>query len=510
MRARTVTDVILGEAVRGTPEERYRDMLAIASVMVNRANMLGVSLEDVVQNTNEFNAYNRSLPAGVNAYRDLAERALTEVLNEGPVNNATFYATPAAADNLPNGLSFVDQTTGHMYFNDPLNRAIGTAVGYRQPNAQAYQQMAAIDENNLPTPSPAPRGILDAPQTQTAGILGPSAFDAERFGAPAPSFDTARFGEPTAPSPSFDTARFGEPQAVAENFDVGRFGSMSPMNVDAMASAAGIAPEQPTQVAGSFDAGRFGTMTDQPQGIAGLRDALTAQQAQMTAPQGMGLLGEAQAAQPAAPATAGLAEQYGQYGAGQLAMRDAMAPGLAAANLAADVADQRGLLSSVKTDRLAAAPAVQPGYVDPVVTAQPAYTQPTYTQPAPQPAPQIAPAAPAAPARPAVEPKGTVGGTPTGAALGALVERQMNTRSLLGGIGGGLLGGALLGPVGAALGGLLGRNVANRTYHPPAPEAPKGGTRGSDYGDLNERGRETYGSSEQFRDAVDSGVGGLW
>ena len=509
MRARTVTDVILGEAVRGTPEERYRDMLGIASVMVNRANMLGVSLEDVVQNTNEFNAYGRALPGGVNAYRDLAEQALTDVLQNGPVNNATFYATPAAADNLPNGLSFVDQTTGHMYFNDPLNRAIGTAVGYRQPNAQAYQQMAAIDENNLPTPSPAPRGLLDSPQTQTAGLLGPSAFDAARFGEPAPSFDMARFGEAVEQSPSFDTARFGDPQAVAQNFDVGRFGSMSPMNVDAMASAAGLAQAQPTQVAGDFDAGRFGTMTEQPQGMAGLRDAMATQQAQMAAPQGMGLIGDVQAAQPASPTTASMAEQYGQYGVGQMAMRDAMAPGLAAANLAADVADKQGLLASEKMDRLAAAPTAQPGYVDPVVT-----TQPTYTQPAPQPAPQITPAAPAAPARPSVEPPGQVGGTLTGAALGALVDRQMKTRSLLGGIGGGLLGGALLGPVGAALGGLLGRNVANRTYYPPAPDKPKnaatGAAAGTGFSSLNERGQDAYRESGQFRDAVDSGKGGLW
>lgn len=384
----------------------------------------------------------------------------------------------------------------------------------------AVGMMSVIDPVSV---TPVQRGLLDTPTTETAGMLGPAAFDTARFGEPAPAFDMGRFGAPVeqAPAfdmarfgeatPSFDSARFGQPETVANGFDVRRFGSMSPMNVDAMASAAGMAPQQPAQAqqaqqAQGFDPSRFGNMTEQPQGMAGLRDALAASNAQMAAPSG-GLLGNAQAAQPTAPSSPpGMAEQYGQYGQGQLAMQQAMAPSVAAANLAADVADQQGLLASVKTGRLPAmTQPTQPGYVDPAVNAQPQVTAPMQAAPAMTPAPAMA--APAQAARPAA----AAGATPTGPELGRLVERQMMTRSLLGGIGGGLLGGALLGPVGAAVGGLLGRNVAKRSYYPPAPTAQsKKSDKKFGYGDLNDYGREAYDSSSQVRDVVDNDRPGLW
>lgn len=491
MRARTVTDVILGEAVSGTPEERYRDMQAIASVMVNRANQLGVPLETVVSNTNEFNAYNRALPAGVNAYRSLAEQALTDVLTNGPVNDATFYATPAATKNLPKGLLAVDQTTGHQYFSDPYGRAIGTAVGYRQPNALSVAQIEQIDENNIPTPSAAPRGLLDTVQTASVtpvdrGILGdiaePQSFDMGRFGDAAPqqqaqSFDMGRFGDTPA------ATAYSDP---AQSFDAGRFGDVA----------------QPAQTA--FDSGRFGTATTANQGMTGLRDALAASNAQMAAQAQQGLLGtDVQAAQPAGPSMASLRDQYAQYGQAQQSMQDALAQQVANANLAADVADVAAQKASVKTGRLpqVTQPTVtqtQPGYVDPVVSAQPA---------------QTVAAQPAAPARPMAAPSSAMAQSQsqsTQTALGKQVDRDIMARGLLGGIGGGLVGGALLGPVGAVLGGLLGRTVANRTYSPPAPENPTGEKKGSGYDSLSDYGREAYRDSKQVRDAVDSGKQGLW
>lgn len=136
MRARTVTDVILGEAVSGTPQQRYRDMLGIASVIHNRARSLGTTPEKVIGVRSEFNAYGKSLPKGVDQFRNLAEQAWNQVTTTGPIHDATFYATPKASSNLPNGLQPVDQTAGHVYYSDPQGRAIRTMDGFVRPNAQ--------------------------------------------------------------------------------------------------------------------------------------------------------------------------------------------------------------------------------------------------------------------------------------------------------------------------------------------------------------------------------------
>ena len=107
--ARSVIDVMLGEAGGHTPAERWADMIHIASVIQNRATQMRVSTEDVVSAVDkkgykQFGAYNKPLPAGVGAYRSLAERALSYVEQNGPVTGATFYATPRTIGNLPSGL----------------------------------------------------------------------------------------------------------------------------------------------------------------------------------------------------------------------------------------------------------------------------------------------------------------------------------------------------------------------------------------------------------------------
>jgi len=135
--AKSVIDVILGEAKGGS----YQDMLHIASVIANRSRDLRESLENVVQNKNEFNAYGKPLPPGVGKYRSLAEKALAEVKTKGPVTPAQFYATPSAVKNLPKGLKKVTSTDGHDYFVDPLLRAIGTAVGYKKPQGIQTAQL---------------------------------------------------------------------------------------------------------------------------------------------------------------------------------------------------------------------------------------------------------------------------------------------------------------------------------------------------------------------------------
>lgn len=492
MRARTVTDVILGEAVSGTPEERYNDMLHVASVMVNRSKQLGVPLEDVVSVNREFNAYGKALPAGVNAYRSLAEQALTDVLNNGPVTDATFYATPAAASNLPKGLTKVGKTKGHNYYSDPYGRAIGTTQGYKKPDPLGYSQIAQIDENRLPTPSAAPRGILD--NVQTASV---SPVERGLLSEPG-SFDMGRFGDPVQPAKSFDMARFGDPVSKVSGFDNARFGEMTGTTYDKLAAAATPRTAAPTS---PFDSARFGTAT-QPVGIADLRSALETQKAQYPAPQGVGILSSAQAAQPAKAANASLADQYKQYGMGQAAMRAALAPSVAAQNLAADVAAQQAKTASLKTARLPASTVsplqnAQPGYVDPVVSAQPASPARAAPTPVQQQQQRMASAIAASPA---------ASMTPADAAR---MEKAMDTRKMIGGLLGGIAGGAVLGPVGGLLGGLLGRRFGLTSYF---PDAPVGGGSGVGYGrdSLSDKGRDVYSKSGQFRDAVNSGKGGLW
>lgn len=133
--AKSVIDVMLGEAGGKTAEQRYNDMLHIASSIVNRARMTGQSIEDIALSRSQYNAYGKRLPGGVEQYRDLAERALNEVLTSGPVTSATYYATPSAVDNLPGRLAFEAETAnGHQYFSDPEFRGIVTRRGARQPS----------------------------------------------------------------------------------------------------------------------------------------------------------------------------------------------------------------------------------------------------------------------------------------------------------------------------------------------------------------------------------------
>lgn len=148
-KVKSVVDTILGEATYGTPQQRYADMVNIASVIANRAAQTRTTPQQVVSVRSEFNAYGKSLPSGVERYRSLAQQALDDVLANGPKHNATFYATPKASKNLPKGLKQVASTSGHVYFTDPQNRAIRTAVGFVKPVANAVQQVAKQTVNTL-------------------------------------------------------------------------------------------------------------------------------------------------------------------------------------------------------------------------------------------------------------------------------------------------------------------------------------------------------------------------
>lgn len=156
MKATSVTDVILGEAAHGTREQRFSDMLAIASVIANRAAATGTTPRDVVSVQSEFNAYGKSLPPGAQAYASLAEKAWQQVQQTGPIHNAMFFATPRASGNLPRGLQEVARTSGHVFFEDPQARSIRTAEGFRNVNVNAVGQnaMAARAANVGPIPDP--------------------------------------------------------------------------------------------------------------------------------------------------------------------------------------------------------------------------------------------------------------------------------------------------------------------------------------------------------------------
>ena len=184
-KALSIEDVILGEAAYGTAAERYRDMLGIASVIDNRARMLGVTPEQVVSRHSKFNAYGKALPAGVNKYRDLARSAIWEVQTAGPVTNAAFYATPAAKHNLPGELQKVSETTGHQYFTDPKMRAINTAVGFRQPQQIPAQVPVPHFAQRTPTtPSLPDTALAYAPTRQPANAAQAidMAFSDPRYG----------------------------------------------------------------------------------------------------------------------------------------------------------------------------------------------------------------------------------------------------------------------------------------------------------------------------------------
>lgn len=163
--ARSPAQVVAGEMTYASPEATWRDALAIASVIANRAISLGVTPQQVVGIQKEFNAYNKGLPAGANV--DLAQQAIDNVNEFGPTTTATFYAMPRAVHNLPPGLNQIDAVEGgHRFFEDPQERGIRTSVGTRAPTNLAtarsaaaqraeYEQRLAAEEG-MPTPEARP------------------------------------------------------------------------------------------------------------------------------------------------------------------------------------------------------------------------------------------------------------------------------------------------------------------------------------------------------------------
>lgn len=283
--AKSIQDVILGEAAyTGISDVTYADMMGIASVINNRAIALGVPAQDVVSVQGEFNAFGNRLPAGVNAYREMAEKAWADVVENGSITKSTFYSTPAATQNLPSGL--VQEAAvpgGHVYFSDPLERSIKTAVGYRQPadisavRAQVEQRLATDAEfgGSIPTPASAPEqgdeavseagfdqsrfGDRPAPESFAAGMQAQRMTSDTMVSAPdVASFDASRFGArptPTGFAEAMTAQRdFTSPadQALSAGFDTSRFGARPTPEGFAAAMAAQRTVAQP-----SFDMARL-------------------------------------------------------------------------------------------------------------------------------------------------------------------------------------------------------------------------------------------------------------
>lgn len=337
------------------------------------------------------------------------------------------------APDFPSAVNALDAGKPGGYATD---RAYNSKLGYIDRNfSDAAVQNYGLMGRDIPTPSAAPRGILEAIGNPTPQPIG------REIGAPQYSNMAAKAVQKGPDlAPTFDAERFG-PAPSTLGFDSGRFGS-----------PAATTPK------------------------SSLSDALNRQAVEL-------------AQQKSMP---GLADQYKQYGMGQATMQNAMA----AKNLELDVADQRAKLGLEPMSQTL-------GYVDPMVTttaAPAAVAQPqTYT---PQP-----PAQSYAPSQGGLLAEAPVGQSMTLEDANRM-SRALSTRQMIGGILGGVLGGGLLGPLGALGGGYLGRQAAAKTYY---PERPKGSSsEGISKASLNERGRDTYERSGQFRDAVNSGKGGLY
>lgn len=218
--ARSLVDVVLGEAVSGTPVQRYEDMKAIASAVANRAARAGVSIKDVISAKGQFDAFGKSLPPGVEAVRSLAEKAVAEVMKFGPTHAGTFYATPSATKNLPSGLQPVTKTAGHVFFDDPQNRAIATARGYKTPSIEnaAYNapsaKTAPVSQNPFDALFGSTVAAPSSAASATIGALDDGATWDGAFSSPLGSVTgrvTSDFGLRSAPNTSLGVGSANHP-----------------------------------------------------------------------------------------------------------------------------------------------------------------------------------------------------------------------------------------------------------------------------------------------------------
>lgn len=257
------------------------------------------------------------------------------------------------------------------------------------------------------------------------------------------------------------------------------------------------------------DMGRLGTPGPQSiQGIGAMREYLSPPSAETLSYEAMAQRSPA----PTPTQSMSLADQYASYGQGRMAAQQALAPQIAAANLAQDVADRKATMPTMSQPQPAAAQpaAAQPqqNYVDPYVSASPTRpTAPGAISPSQQLSPNVQ------------------------AQTFSQPPNNNRMKAGLGGIAGAVLGSAVAGPLGGALLGTIGANVmaGQPALTGPGlrgafgrgptmmangfPSAPRLGlaTRLSNFATGRDpRTSDLYRDSQQVRDAVDSGSAGLW
>lgn len=195
MAVDSLANLLLAEAGGKTASERYVDMLNIMSTIANRAEATGRPIADIIAADGEFSAWGKPLPPGVEKYAHLAQRAIEQVAQHGSVTRAQFYATPAAANNLPKGLKAEGRTAGHQFYSDPQGRAIETTGGYVKPMPINLDVTAAL-------PLDAPRPY--SPNTFQPQLVAPQLPDLGNV--PARSVATTQVAPPMSmPAPSVPT-----------------------------------------------------------------------------------------------------------------------------------------------------------------------------------------------------------------------------------------------------------------------------------------------------------------
>jgi hypothetical protein len=334
--------------------------------------------------------------------------------------------------------------------NEPWHVELSTA---RDPNAKPPAPVPTYDDM-MAAAKPESLAYAATPTPRPSGnpfdaILSPSTSQVASF--PATPSPVQREALPDVTPASFDASRFGSP--APKTFDQSRFGNPAPNSYFDYSGLLSDPQPQPS----AFDAQRLGPTAPV---------ATTPQQLQR-----------------------GLLDQ--QLNAGILP--DLMAP----------ATNWPGQISPVTTSAVT-------GYVDPMISTEPASIKTARVQAPEQPALSSGLMSPAEMAQ-VQQQQGLLGGpmahsTPAQMqAMADQVSKGMQNRSLGGGLLGGLLGGLTLGPIGAIAGGLLGRNVAKNSYF---PDAPKSQSRGD--GSMTDYGRSVSNQSGQFRDAMSRGGKGLY
>lgn len=517
MKAKTVTDVVMGEAGGKTAAQRYNDMKHIASVMVNRALATGTTIADVALSRSQFNAYGKKLPAGVEKYRNLAEKAIDDVLTNGPVTDATYYATPAAKKNLPKGLDPETKTASHEYFSDPHGRAIVT----RQGAMPVSYQPTSIQ--NVPTPTFADRAGTGINQADSAtGIM--SALN------PATPMSVTRGGLLSTPKAAAVTPQqgYGLLASTMSQTPVRNLSGAQPTTVDPGRFSGGMVAQGPDQLrSGLLSTGSIPSRAAQMaemQAQANFQNevnqarqrvsAYTPEKAVSTAAQAIDraspLSTVSTAPTTATPTASTLANAHGQLAN---TMGEAGVLGLSGQKVL-DPSDILGV------GKLAPAPGALPVENMPVTTA---YTEVPAVEGPIQSA--VVNAQPQAVARQSQQ-QGLLSDAEYGmvrdqqqrlAAMGVNRKEQLSNamKKGVGAFGGGILGGLLAGPIGAVVGGLLGNQIVNPstvtmrgTGLNAFPSAPKGPSYGD--GKPTSYGNSVAQSSGQYGSARSKGSVGLY